>query len=179
MSADRYRLAGALACLTLSVTACSATTVTTTPDRSHSPGTTATPAQAAHLGQPITIKGNDDGEQLTVTPVKAGATKSTSEYDLIGAGKEYYAVQFKLENTGTVAYDSLPEATVSDASGQQFDGRGGTVAMGADFPMSLTVAPGGHALGVLVFEIPKGTKITGVQWKMDSGFGDVGEWRIP
>ena len=45
--------------------------------------------------------------------------------------------------------------------------------------MSLTVAPGGHALGVLVFEIPKGTKIIGVQWKMNSGFGDVGEWQVP
>lgn len=170
--------AAVLAALAFTATACS-TQVTTTPDGSHSPGGSATAAQAAHLGQAITIKGNDNGEQLTVTPVKAGVTKSTSEYDMLDAGKEYYAVQFKLENSGTVAHDSLPEATVSDASGQQFDGGGGNVAMGPDFPMSLTVAPGGHALGVLVFEIPKGTRITGVQWKMNSGFGDVGEWKVP
>ena len=175
---SRVGVASGLIAFTVALTACS-TQVTTVPDGSHSASGTPSAPAAAHLGQPMAIKGNDDGEQLTVTPVKAGTTKSTSEYDMIDAGKEYYAVQFKLENTGTVAYDSMPEATVSDASGQQFDGGGGEVAMGADFPTSLTVAPGGHALGVMVFEVPKGTKVTGVQWKMNSGFGDVGEWKIP
>lgn len=42
-----------------------------------------------------------------------------------------------------------------------------------------TTAPpicGGKTLGYLVFEVPKASKMSAVQFGMDSGFADTGEW---
>ena len=43
---------------------------------------------------------------------------------------------------------------------------------------SVKLAPGGTALGYIVFEVPKAAKIKSVQFGTDSGFGETGEWRI-
>jgi len=40
------------------------------------------------------------------------------------------------------------------------------------------LTPGGKALGYVVFEVPKKSKVTSVQFGMDSGFGGSGEWAV-
>ena len=92
------------------------------------------------------------------------------------------AVQFRVRNVGKVAYNDSPTngAKVSDASGQQFDPSimAQRVSAGPVLPASVKLAPGGTALGYIVFEVPKAAKIKSVQFGTDSGFGETGEWRI-
>ena len=51
-----------------------------------------------------------------------------------------------------------------------------SVKAGPLFPGSVKLTPGGKALGYVVFEVPKASKVSAVQFGMDSGFADTGEW---
>ena len=90
-------------------------------------------------------------------------------------------MQFRLNNTGKVAYDDSPSngAKVIDGSGQMFDSRIVTaITAGPLLPSSTKLPAGGTALGYIAFQLPKGTKLSGVQFSMDSGFGGTAEWKL-
>jgi hypothetical protein len=146
------------------------------------PSSPAKPA-AARLGQPITISGNEDGSKIQVTAVKYAATAhSTDDFSTPDKGKKYVAVQFRLRNVGTAAYDDSPSngAKVIDTQDQQFDATFmvSDISAGPLLPSYTKIAPGGSALGYLVFEVPVASKIAKVQFSMDSGLAEAAEWII-
>lgn len=141
------------------------------------------PSPPATVGTTIDLTGTGDGEKLAVTLVKvvdpAGAQ---NEFATPAAGTRFVAVQFRLKNTGTAVYKDSPGngAKVVDAQGQQFDTAFYPSNAGASFPGSITVAPGDTGLGFLTFEVPKASKITKVQFSMNSGFSpNTGQWNVP
>jgi hypothetical protein len=171
---------------------CSATSVSNTPDSSTPAApaalattdaptpTTETPA-VAKVGDAITLKGSAGSEIAVVVTNVVDPTKSTDGFSTPTAGNRYVAVQFRITNTGTAAYTDVPMngAKVADADGQQFTSTVVmSVAAGPTFPVTVALIPGGKALGYIVFQVPTTSKITAVQFGMDSGFGSTGEWAV-
>lgn len=136
----------------------------------------------AKTGDTITLKGMEDGSQLDVTVVKVvDPAKSSDDFMTPGSGKRWIGVQFKLVNTGTKAYNDSPSngAQVADADGQQFQATFGDITAGPSMSSSVKLTPGGKALGWIVFEAPAKSKVTQVQFAMDSGFSNqTGQWSI-
>ncbi|WP_326771349.1 DUF4352 domain-containing protein [Streptomyces sp. NBC_01445] len=136
----------------------------------------------AKTGDTITLKGMEDGSQLDVTVVKVvDPAKSSDDFMTPESGKRWIGVQFKLVNSGTKAYNDSPSngAQVADAEGQQFQSTFGDITAGPSMSSSVKLTPGGKALGWIVFEAPTSSKVTQVQFAMDSGFSDqTGQWGI-
>jgi hypothetical protein len=158
-------------------------TMPSVPAASAVPAAPAAPAKTtAKVGDTITLSGSASGSKAAVTAMKVvDPTTSTDGFSTPAAGSRYVAVQFQIQNTGTVAYDDAPSngAKVIDVSGQQFDSTlTSSVSAGPIFPASLKVPPGEKALGYIVFEVPTTSKVAAVQFSMDSGFSDSGEWTI-
>ncbi|MFE3578727.1 DUF4352 domain-containing protein [Streptomyces vinaceus] len=175
----------------LALTGCNDPTITTKPDANPPalntpavPSSAAPKAQTAAVGSTLTLTGLKDGEKIAVTVRKwADPAKSKEQYVQPKDGNRYVAAQIELVNTGTAPYDDSPSngAKVADADGQQFTS---TLTMGIDagpeFPGSVTIAPGGKALGYVVFEVPKESKINQLQFGLNSGFASqTGQWTIP
>ncbi len=96
-------------------------------------------------------------------------------------GNKFFAAQFRLSNTGTVAYDDSPSngAKVLDSQGQQFEATIDDSAAGPSLPSATKIAPGSSALGYINFEVPMTSKIAKVQFGLNSGFADqTGEWTV-
>lgn len=179
-------LAAAVAVGTLS--ACSTgTAVSTTPvNPSNSIPSSAAPSSTApsvaHVGQTISLSG-DNGVALEVTLVKVGLTSPNNSFDAPDPGKVLYAAQLRIKNTGSAVYsDTISNgAKVVDGSGQEFEASitAEGVTLGPSFSSSLNMPPGSTRLGVVAFQIPKGTKVAQIQWGMESGFGSVAQWNVP
>jgi hypothetical protein len=121
------------------------------------------------------LKGNSDGEEIAVTVVKAvDQAKPKDSYMGPSQGNKFYAVQFRLNNTGTAAYGDSPSngAKAIDTQGQQFDATFGDTAAGPSLPSDTNIAPKSSALGYITFEVPKTSKIVKVQFGLNSGFAD-------
>ncbi len=137
---------------------------------------------SAKLGDAITLTGNT-GQKVSVTAGKVvDPVKATDGYSTPASGSRYVAVQFVIANKGDGAYDDSPSngAKVADADGQQFEAAimVDKTSAGPSLPSQVKVAPGGKAQGYLTFELPKGSKVAAVQFSMDSGFGETGEWKV-
>lgn len=160
---------------TVALSGCATSTVATKADGSKS-------TKPAKIGQSISLKGNSSGEQVRVVATKARRTRSSDEFSKPKRGDVFYAVQFRLRNTGTAAYDDTPSngAKVIDSKGQQYDGDVvvSSIAAGPLLPSDTKIAAGNQALGYVVFEVPAKAKIKSVQFSMDSGFGDTGQWNL-
>jgi hypothetical protein len=149
-------------------------------------GQTAAAAQApatARVGSAITLSGNDSGEKMAVTVTKVISSASPSdEFTSPPAGDRLYAVQFRLDDTGSAAYSDAPSngAAVVDSSGQSYESSITDTAAGCtSFPGTENIAPGASGLGCIVFEVPEAAKITGVQFTLDSGMGpQTGQWDV-
>ncbi|WP_183067472.1 DUF4352 domain-containing protein [Streptomyces sp. gCLA4] len=173
----------------LALTACSPAEITTKPDTAASSpaaGTTSAaptpPAQAATIGDTLTLKGNEDGEQLAVT-IKKWADPAQSEDDFMKPddGKRWVAAQFELVNTGTAVYSDSPSngTQVADDQGQQFQTTFAEITAGPAMTSAAKVAPGAKVLGWVTYEVPKDSKIAKVQFTMNSGFASqTGEWTV-
>jgi hypothetical protein len=163
-----------------SLAACSSGTVATTADTTSATPTSA--AGAAGVGDSITIAGNADGSQVQVTVKTVKRTRSKDRFMKVGKKHKLIAVQFEIVNTGTVPYDDAPSngAVVVDSKGQQFEPTimFSKIRAGALLPASVKITPGSKALGYLVFEVPKASTITQVQFSMDSGFGETAQWQV-
>ncbi|NUR31762.1 MAG: DUF4352 domain-containing protein, partial [Catenulispora sp.] len=135
------------------------------------------------LGDSITLTGDVEGDVVTVTPLKvANPASAADDYSAPGAGDKLVGVQFRLRNTGDVTYTDSPDncATLVDTDGQRFHPTIGNITAGPEFPGSVTMSPGGAALGWIVFELPSSARPASVQFTPDSGFADdTGEWTLP
>lgn len=140
---------------------------------------------AAGLGDPITLTGFGRRSQVTVTSTEVSdpAYSSDQAFDKPSRGNRFVAVQFRLENTGQKVYADAPDngAVLIDDKGQQFNTTflSGTPNLGPTFASPLKVLPGATALGVVVFEVPLESRPAAVQFGLDSGFSDTGQWELP
>jgi hypothetical protein len=137
----------------------------------------------ARIGSAITLSGFDSGEQMAVTVTKVISHASPGdEFTSAPAGDRLYAVQFRLDDTGSAAYSDSPSngAEVVDSSGQSYEASIADTASGCtSFPATENIATGASGLGCIVFEVPEAAKITGVQFTLDSGMGpQTGQWDV-
>jgi hypothetical protein len=137
----------------------------------------------ARIGSAITLSGNDSGEHMAVTVTKVVSSASPGdEFTSAPAGDRLYAVQFRLDDTGSAAYSDSPSngAEVVDSSGQSYQASIIDTASGCtSFPATENIAPRASGLGCIVFEVPKAAVITGVQFTLDSGMGpQTGQWDV-
>ena len=181
----------ATALLALTLAACGPTdTVNTTPkadataDTSSKTTASAPPAKktTAAVGDTLTLKGMEDGEQLDVTIKQWLPTaKGADEFNVPSDGKKWAAAQFELVNTGSKVYSDSPSngAKTADSQGQRFDAWFGEIAAGPAMSSDVSLPKGEKALGWIVFEVPKDSKIVTVQFAMNSGFSDqTGQWSV-
>ena len=181
----RFIILGAMAGTAL-LAGCGATSINNQPAAGSPSGnavSTPTPANVAHVGATIVLGGNTAGEKLSVQLVKVvdPATADPSTYSSPDAGTHYVAVQFRLTDTGTVAFSDTPSngAAVVDTVGQIFKSTFGDTTAGPSFPGSVNVIQGGSALGFITFQVPNTSTVAKVQYTTDSGFGQTGEWLVP
>lgn len=90
-------------------------------------------------------------------------------------------MQFELTNTGTAVYSDSPSngTQVADSDGQRFGPTFADVTAGPSMTSDAQVPPGEKALGYIVFEVPKASKIVTVQFTMNSGYADqTAQWKI-
>lgn len=171
----------------LALTACSPAEVTTKPDTKASTpaagptsGAATEPVQAATVGDTVTLKGNNDGEQLAVTIKKwVDPAQSDNEFMKPDDGKRWVAAQFELVNTGTAVYSDSPSngTQVADDQGQQFQTTFAETTAGPAMTSAAKVASGAKVLGWITYEVPKDSKIAKVQFTMNSGFASqTAEW---
>jgi len=174
------KLFAAICIVMLALTACSTSSMNTKADKSKAKGGGG--ADAAKVGQPVSIKGNDKGSKLQVVAQKVVVTKPTDQFSSVDKGKKLIAVQFTLTNTGSAPYADAPSngAVVVDKKGQQYESDifFDSIAAGQMLPSQVKLAPGNKALGFLTFQVPVKAKIAQVQFSMDSGFGDTAQWNV-
>jgi len=136
----------------------------------------------ALVGSTITLTGNGPGEKMAVTVTRViGHAQPADEFSTPDPGKRFYAVQFRLADTGTAAYSDSPSngASVVDSAGQSYESTLYDVAECQSFPGSENIAAGDKGLGCIVFEVPDRAKITKVQFTLDSGMGpQTGQWNV-
>ena len=133
------------------------------------------------VGETIELAGMSDGERMAVTVVQVVDPAQVGEFFEPSQGQRYVAVQFKLENTGTAAYDDAPSngAYVVDTSGQSFRATIADTSAGPGFPGSVSIGPGDTGLGFITFEVPLDSQVAKVQFALNSGFADEkGEWQV-
>jgi hypothetical protein len=154
----------------------------------HTVSTTGTAAtgggapKAARIGSAITLAGDSNGEQMSVTVVKVITTAAPGdEFSGAPAGDRLYAVQFRLRDTGSAAYSDAPDnsATAVDSVGQSYQAAIDDAAGCQSFAATENIAPGSSGLGCVVFEVPKAARIVSVQFTLDSGMGpQTGQWDV-
>ena len=136
----------------------------------------------ALVGSTLTLTGNDPGEKMAVTVTRViRHAEPADEFSTPDPGKRFYAVQFRLHDAGSAAYSDSPSngAAVVDADGQSYESTSYDVTGCQSFPGTENIAAGDTGLGCIVFEVPAGTKITKVQFTLDSGMGpDTGQWDV-
>ncbi|WP_433222673.1 DUF4352 domain-containing protein [Dactylosporangium sp. CS-047395] len=139
------------------------------------------PAPVA-VGGSLTLHGNRDGEQVTVTVLRvADPVRAADGVCGPGEGNRFVAVQLRIANTGTLVYDDLPDdgTALVDAGGERFDARFTATTAGPAFPGGGKIATGASAEGFVTFAVPANERIATVQFTMDSGFADeTGEWEL-
>ncbi|MFE6846630.1 hypothetical protein [Streptomyces sp. NPDC057686] len=142
-------------------------------------------------GETIPLSGTEPGQHLDVTltrvvdpadpaPAPAPADSGSDSGSGSGSGR-LVAVEFRLENTGTAAYQDSPAKSshLLDSGGQRFTGSNTTTTAGPAFPETLTLAPGGSALGFVTFRLPDEAALAAVQFALNAGLADdVGHWSL-
>lgn len=139
-------------------------------------------ASTARVGSVITLTGNTSGEKMAVTVTRViSHAQPASEFDAPQPGKRLYAVQFRLDDTGSAAYSDSPSngAAVVDSAGQSYQSSFESAAGCQSFPGTENIVAGETGLGCIVFEVPATAKITKVQFTLDSGLGpQTGQWDV-
>ena len=70
-------------------------------------------------------------------------------------------------------------AKAADSEGQRFDAWFGEISAGPAMSSDVSLPKGEKALGWIVFEVPKDSKIVSVQFGMNSGFSNqTGQWSV-
>ncbi|WP_103510135.1 DUF4352 domain-containing protein [Streptomyces sp. SM13] len=140
------------------------------------------PAKDAKVGDTITLKGQDDGEQVDAVLKKVvDPAPSADEFFGPEDGNRWIAAQFELTNTGKAPYSDSPSngAQVADADGQRFQATFADTSAGPSMTSDAKVPPGEKVLGWITFEVPKASKIVTVQFGLNSGFAEqTGQWKV-
>ena len=135
---------------------------------------------AAKVGDTIALKGFDGSADVTVVKV-VDKPKGADEFSTPDKGNRFYAVQFKIKDTGGKAYSDSPSngAKVVDSKGQSYDADFNDTKAGPGFPGTVNIASGSSGLGFITFQVPAGAKITQIQFGLDSGMADqTGQWNV-
>ncbi|XUZ24732.1 DUF4352 domain-containing protein [Streptomyces sp. RMIT01] len=136
----------------------------------------------AKVGDTITLKGQEDGEQVDATLKKiVDPAQPKDEFFAPEDGNRWVAAQFELTNTGTKPYADSPGngAQIADADGQRFDTMFADTKAGPSMTSDAKVPPGEKVLGWITFEVPKESKIATVQFGLNSGFAEqTGQWKV-
>jgi hypothetical protein len=96
-------------------------------------------------------------------------------------GDRLYAVQFRLDNTGSVAYLGSPtnSATLVDSAGNTYQSLLDHVTGCRSFPETEKIAVGRSVIGCIVFQVPAKARIAKVWFTVASGIGaQSGQWLI-
>jgi hypothetical protein len=137
---------------------------------------------SAKIGGSIALTGMRGDEKLTVTLVKvADPATSSDQFMQPDSGKRWVALQIRVTNTAATVYSDSPTngATLIDALGQHYRSTYGDTTLGQAMDGEVKLAPGDSALGVIVYEVPTGQKVSSFQFSLDSGFADqTGQWQL-
>jgi hypothetical protein len=173
-------LAGAA--LALTVSACTPTEVTSSPDGKTAAAPKSKAAAQAKVGDTITLKGNESGLKIAVTVVRVSpSAKGKDEFNQPEKGHRFVAVQITLKNVGSVAYDDSPGngAKIIDTEDQQYDADIADVAAGPSIGSDVKLGAGSTRKGYLVFSVPRKAKLAKFQFTLDSGFASqAAEWLL-
>ncbi|MGW5928066.1 DUF4352 domain-containing protein [Streptomyces anulatus] len=175
-------------------TACTDDDITTAPSKTgaaekpassepaEAPEEEPTKATVAKVGDTITLKGQEDGEQVDAVLKKlVDPAAPADEFFGPEDGSRWVAAQFELTNTGTKPYADSPSngAQVADADGQRFSATFADTKAGPSMTSDAKVPPGEKVLGWITFEVPKASKVVTVQFGLNSGFADqTGQWKV-
>ncbi|MEY9963050.1 hypothetical protein ABIA33_001076 [Streptacidiphilus sp. MAP12-16] len=148
-------------------------------------GSSSAPAKAkassAKVGDTIALSGMN-GEKADLTVVKVvDNPKGADDFSTPEAGKRFFAVQFRIKDTGSGAYSDAPSngAKVVDSQGQAYTSDLNDTKAGQSFPAAVNIAPGSSGLGFITFQVPANAKITQIQFGLDSGMADqTGQWNV-
>jgi hypothetical protein len=167
--------------LTLTLTACTTSEVTSSPDgKTSSPPTSS--AAPAKIGDTISLKGNERGLKIAVTVVRVSpSAKGKDEFNQPEKGQRFVAIQIALKNVGSIAYDDSPGngAKLIDVEDQQYDVALSDVALGPSIGSAVKLGPSSARKGYLVFSVPKKVKLATFQFTLDSGFApQSAEWLL-
>jgi hypothetical protein len=157
--------------------------VTERPQVNVTPFSAPSKSVTAQIGSAIVLAGNSAGEKVAVTAVKVFThARPSADFGTVPTGDRLYAVQFRLDNTGTASYLDAPSngAMVVDSAGQSHQASLlNTVADCSSFPAADHIATGDSGLGCIVFDVPVNARITMVKFTLDSGFGpQAGQWQV-
>lgn len=141
-----------------------------------------TGSKAAGLGDTIDVT-DVAGDKLAVTLKKIDASPhATSGFESPDSGTQYYAAQFEIKDVGGKAWSDSPSncVVVKDAKGQTFQSTiVSAISSGPMMADTANLAAGDSTLGWIVFEVPKGDKVTTVQFTPLSGMDDdTAQWSL-
>ncbi|MFI1580028.1 DUF4352 domain-containing protein [Embleya sp. NPDC020630] len=145
-------------------------------------GATATPAgppAPVPIGQPVTLL-RDGGSGITMTATQTlDVATGTEPSGAAPAGSRLYAVQWRIQASGTQAISSSPAmgSTVIDDQGQQYPVLTRDITAGPAMPLSVSIAAGDSRTGWVVYAVPAAAKITKIQYSPGLGLAaDTGTW---
>jgi len=173
----RLLVAGAILCLLL--VGCTEQQITTEPASPEGSGPTGE-QQPAAVGDTITLHGTDDGLVMGVTLMEVIDPAKAERFFGPGKNKRLVAVRLRVENVGTLPYSDSPSngAVLIDTADQGYDASILDSSAGPALG-SPKIAPGDARVGLITFEVPKGTKVASFQLTLDSGFGpETGQWEL-
>ncbi|MFC1408717.1 hypothetical protein ACEZCY_05400 [Streptacidiphilus sp. N1-12] len=141
--------------------------------------------QVAALGHPLTLKGDDPGEQVTVTFLQVvDPACGVGGPSLLDRGMKYVGLRLRLLDSGRKPYSDSPSNCSwgrTDTGLQVGSFVYPTLAEGpAVAPRgNLVLKPGQSATSYVVMEIPQHAHMARIDFTMDSGFADeTGEWTL-
>lgn len=139
------------------------------------------PSTAA-VGSALTLQGMDPGLKVKVTVARlVDPATPASDYMKPKAGNRFVAVEVTLENVGQAVYSDAPtnSGILIDGENQQHRSTYQDVREGQSFGGMATINAGDKRKGVIVFEVPEGSKLTKFQFGLNSGFArQKGEWTL-
>jgi hypothetical protein len=117
---------------------------------------------------------------MTISLVKVlSHPRPATSSDAPQNGDRLYAVQFRLDNTGSVAYLGSPPNSVMlvDSAGHSYQSSLDHVTGCRSFPKTEKITVGGSVLGCIVFQVPAKARIAKVWFTVASGIGaQSGQW---
>ncbi|MHA6757603.1 hypothetical protein [Streptacidiphilus sp. PAMC 29251] len=137
------------------------------------------------MGHPLTLRGSDPGEQVTVTFLDVvDPACGVGGNSLLDHGMKYVGLRLRLVDSGSTPYSDSPSNCTwgrTDTGLQVGSFVAPTLSEGpAVAPHgNLELQPGRGATGYVVMEIPQHAHLARIDFTPDSGFADdTGEWKL-